>query len=247
MSTSLQPTDGTALALKKPHPSRIGWFRHSSGIFLGALVLMFIAFPFILDLQYGDLIQTMLLGSVLTSAVFAVGGRRKSLIIALSLIVPTIFCKWMNRMWPDVMPAQVFLGLGVGFLGYIIFQLMRFILRAPRVNSEVMCASVSCYLLLGLMWAFLYLIVARSTHGAFVYNAGPVDEHPMDGFTAFYFSFITLCTIGYGDITPASKVVRMLAVMEGITGTFYVAILIARLMSLYMAPAAKVDESAPWE
>ena len=60
----------------------------------------------------------------------------------------------------------------------------------------------------------------------------------MNGFNGFYFSFITLSTVGYGDITPVSKVARMLAAMEAMTGLFYVAILIARLVSLYSAPGS---------
>lgn len=55
----------------------------------------------------------------------------------------------------------------------------------------------------------------------------------MLGSTSFYFSFITLSTVGYGDITPASNVARMLAAAEAITGTLFVAVFIARLVALY--------------
>ncbi|HVI76884.1 MAG TPA: potassium channel family protein, partial [Candidatus Acidoferrum sp.] len=58
----------------------------------------------------------------------------------------------------------------------------------------------------------------------------------MKALNAFYFSFITLSSVGYGDITPATKVTRMLAAMEGITGMLYVAVMIARLVALYSAP-----------
>lgn len=61
----------------------------------------------------------------------------------------------------------------------------------------------------------------------------------MDGFTGFYFSFMTLSTVGYGDITPVSKIARWLAAMEAMTGLLYVAVLIARLVSLYSS--AKSD------
>ena len=63
----------------------------------------------------------------------------------------------------------------------------------------------------------------------------------MNGFNGFYFSFITLRTVGYGDITPASRIARWLAAMEAMTGLLYVAILIARLVSLYSTP--KSDDS----
>ena len=62
----------------------------------------------------------------------------------------------------------------------------------------------------------------------------------MDGFNAFYFSFGTLTTVGFGDITPVSKVARTLAVMEAVTGTFYLAILISRLVGIY-SPTAQTD------
>jgi len=60
----------------------------------------------------------------------------------------------------------------------------------------------------------------------------------MNGFTGFYFSFITLSTVGYGDITPVSRIARWLAAMEAMTGLLYVAVLIARLVSLYSAPGS---------
>jgi voltage-gated potassium channel len=66
----------------------------------------------------------------------------------------------------------------------------------------------------------------------------------MDGFTAFYFSFATLTTVGYGDIAPVSSVARMLAVMEAVTGLFYVAVLISRLVALYSTqPQPKAPET----
>ena len=58
----------------------------------------------------------------------------------------------------------------------------------------------------------------------------------MDGFTALYFSFITLSTVGYGDIAPVSKAARMLAPMESVVGLFYVAVLISRLVAIYSTP-----------
>lgn len=57
----------------------------------------------------------------------------------------------------------------------------------------------------------------------------------LDGFNAFYFSFTTLCTVGYGDITPVSRGAKMMAVLEAITGLFYVAVLISRLVSIHSA------------
>ena len=72
--------------------------------------------------------------------------------------------------------------------------------------------------------------------GAFAFNTTTGTNETMEGFNAFYFSFITLSTVGFGDITPVSKVARMLAATEAMTGLLYVAVLIARLVALYSTP-----------
>ena len=128
----------------------------------------------------------------------------------------------------------------------MIGQFLRFILRAPRVNAEVMYAGISVYLLLGLSWMIAYQLVARIGSAARVclqHRAGAGQS--MDGFTAYYFSFVTLTTVGYGDITPVSNAARALAAMEAMTGTLYVAVLISRLVALYSAhpPADKADKT----
>ena len=95
--------------------------------------------------------------------------------------------------------------------------------------------------MLGLIWTLAYWLVDRLTPGgAFSFNTN-TGEHSINGFTGFYFSFITLSTVGYGDITPVSRFARWLAAMEAMTGLLYVAVLIARLVSLYSTP--KSDDS----
>jgi hypothetical protein len=103
---------------------------------------------------------------------------------------------------------------------------------------EVLCASISAYLMLGLVWTVAYWLVDQLTPGgAFSFNTS-AGTRSMNGFTGFYFSFITLSTVGYGDITPVSRIARWLAAMEAMTGLLYVAVLIARLVSLYSAPGS---------
>ena len=77
------------------------------------------------------------------------------------------------------------------------------------------------------------MLIAYLTPGAFVFTGGFQGESSMEGFNAFYFSFVTLCTVGYGDVTPASNVARMLVVMEIISGLFYMAVLVSRLVAVY--------------
>jgi hypothetical protein len=77
------------------------------------------------------------------------------------------------------------------------------------------------------------------------FNFSLAGDKAMDGFRAFYFSFITLSTVGYGDITPVSGAARMLSSMEAMTGTLYVAIIIARLVALYSVTSTASSEEEP--
>lgn len=219
---------------KSAAPGRIGLHRFSTAEFLIALVLFFVVSPFVELIPGGDLIVDMLMTLVLVMGVLAVGRSHRTLVWAVVLVLPAVAGKWVHHYWRELAPVEFFsLVAGLVFLVFLIWQFLHFILRAARVGSEVMCAGISIYLLLGLLWTFAYLLVARADPNAFAFNAGPASSHSMKGVTAFYFSFVTLTTVGYGDVTPVSNGARVLAVMEAMTGTLYVAVLITRLVALY--------------
>jgi ion channel len=177
-----------------------------------------------------------LLSLVLLSGVLAVASRRRTLIVALVLLIPTIVGRWINHFRPDLVPPAIFLVAGLVLVGFVVGHLLRFVLRAPSVTTEVLCASISAYLMLGLMWTMAYWLVDQLTPGgAFSFNTN-AGARSINGFNGFYFSFITPSTVGYGDITPVSRIAPWLAAMEAMTGLLYVAVLIARLVSLYSAP-----------
>ena len=209
-----------------------GASRYSAATFLCVLLLMFFVSPFVEALPAGDFVETVLMTIVLGSAVLAVGGRRSRLAMAIILMTPALAGKWLNHLRPDLIPESLSAVAGMAFLAFVVVNLFRFILRAPRVDSDVLCAAISAYLLLGLLWALAYILVGSLSPDAFRFTTGPPDSRSMEGFNAFYFSFVTLSTIGFGDIAPVSNVARMLVVMEAITGLFYMAILIARLVSM---------------
>jgi hypothetical protein len=214
--------------------------RFSAVELLIALALLFFFFPFVEEVKGGDIIVSFLLSLVLICAVLAVASAR-TLVIAVLLIIPAVLGRWISHFWPNLVPPAVFLIGGLVVVVFVVVNLLRFILRAPSVSIEVLCASISAYLLLGLLWTMAYWLVDQLTPGgAFSFNTN-AGAQSMNGFNAFYFSFITLSTVGYGDITPVSKIARWLAAMEAVTGLLYVAVLIARLVALYSSP--KSDES----
>lgn len=122
------------------------------------------------------------------------------------------------------------------FVVYVTVSQLRSVLRQRAVTGETICMAVSVYLLMGFSWALLYAIIFQRHPEAF---AGiSTAAHPAEFqhfFPIFgYFSLTTLSTIGFGDITPLTLQARYAAVAEGITGQFYLAILVARLVGLQM-------------
>jgi ion channel len=212
-------------------------FRRLSGIeLLLAITALFVSMPFIETLKAGALIESILFTLVLISAVSAIAERRRTLMIAALLALPALAGRWVNLYRPDILPPEIFLIGGILFVLFVIVNLLRHVLTAASVDGEVLCASVSAYLLLALLWTLCYWLIAELIPGAFAFNASSAGDKSMSGFNGLYFSIITLTTLGYGDITPVAKVARMLAAMEAMTGLLYVAILIARLVAIRATP-----------
>lgn len=213
---------------------RFGVLRHSMAWCLGALVALIVTSPFVQELQNFRSIEAVLVSVVLMTAVLAVGGRRKTFAVAVVLVVPTVVGRWVLHFRADDKSFAFYIACFLVFIGFVVFQFLRLILRTPRVTSEVLCAAVATYIMVGMLWASAYLIVARLNPASF---SGLSPGQPFQGH-ALYFSLITLTTIGYGDIVPVSSAARMLAMMEAIAGTMYVAVLISRLVALYSAAGA---------
>ena len=234
MKEATQPSHST-----KPVLAHFRFRRFSTVQLLIALAIFFIWAPFVEEIEGGELIVSGLFSLVLLAGVVAVADRKGVMVIAIVLAIPAIAGRWINHFRPDLIPPAVFLVAGLILIAFVVGNLLRFVLRAPSVNTEVLCASISAYLMLGLTWTIAYWLVDQLTPGgAFSYNTN-AGTHSINGFTGFYFSFITLSTVGYGDITPVSRIARWLAAMEAMTGLLYVTVLIARLVSLYSTPKSQ--------
>jgi hypothetical protein len=131
------------------------------------------------------------------------------------------------------------------FFVYVTWSQLRSLLKQREVTGETISMSISIYLLLGMSWGLLYIVIFTRHPDAFSFGISPgVSEQHMFPIL-IYFSLTTLSTIGFGDITPLSLQARYAAVAEGITGQFYLAILVARLVGMQMSRAANPSTSAP--
>jgi hypothetical protein len=173
----------------------------------------------------GDVAYALLL----LSGVRALSAR-KSVFVLMPAALLTIAVDLGSWFLP--VPAAWSHGMGLVSLGLLLAVVLGQTLRDGPVTLHRIQGAVAAYLLLGVLWAHAYALTAMLRPGAF---SGPVD--PADGPRAFfYFSFVTLTTVGYGDVLPVHPAARSLANLEAVTGTLYLAILVARLVSLAVAP-----------
>jgi hypothetical protein len=111
---------------------------------------------------------------------------------------------------------------------FAIVTLFRVFAPGP-ITTHRLVGAVSAYLLVGLAFALAYEWLELVRPGSFHAGAGPTEgAYP----TTLYFSFVTLSTVGYGDVTPLSQQARALANLESLVGVLYPAVLIGRLLSM---------------
>lgn len=123
---------------------------------------------------------------------------------------------------PALAPALLG-GAGLAMAAFLVAG----VLAEGRVDAERICAALCVYLLAGIAFGGLFAALEAVAPGSLAGSA------PIDLDDAVYFSFVTLATLGYGDIAPAASAPRALAVLEAVFGQLYLAVLIARLVSLY--------------
>ena len=121
----------------------------------------------------------------------------------------------------------------------LIFFMVSFSTAAKQVlfigdiDSNKIIGSLSLYLLLGLIWTMIYLLLLAMDPSAF---SGVEAANWQQGFSRIaYYSFVTLTTLGYGDILPTNHIAEFFVYMEAIIGVFYMAIIVSSLISLRLS------------
>ena len=168
---------------------------------------------------------------VLLSGLTAITRTRSIIVIGTVLIVLTVAGKWLDREIPGLGLHGFNLLMSVSSLilltGLVIAQVFR---EGPITMYRVL-GAVAVYLLLGVTWGVGYQLLSTVDPNAFTISMR--SPSPLLRESEFlYFSFVTLTTVGYGDITALSPTARSLVMMEALTGQLFPAILIARLVSM---------------
>lgn len=132
-------------------------------------------------------------------------------------------------------PALIVAGAvtGQSFLVLIAFAIVFDIFHSGKVTTDTISGAACLYLLIGLVWGEAYSLLEHLHPGSFHFSLAKPTGHMINSSSFTYFSFITLTTIGYGDIAPVTKYAKLLVIMEAILGQLYIAIFLARIIASY--------------
>src|SRR5258706_1219717 len=201
---------------------------HRCAYLFFALSLLCVTLPLVIGPAQGRLIANVINLAILLSAVAAVGRTKRSFIIATLVGLPVVGFQLLGFVREEPLYLVYSWAFGSGFYCIALVLLLRYVLLPEGMNSDKLYGAAAAYLMLGIVWAYWYGIIQYFYPGAF----SPAGA-PLSLFDLLYFSFAVLTTAGFGDIVPVAAVARGLTMLEQVVGVLYIAILIARLHSMY--------------
>jgi len=227
-----QPSGGHSgsAALRAHYLARIAWLRTSG---MSALLVLLVSVVFILPalIPFGTewhVIIDIAVVLILVSGVVAVIEHRRlatSLAIVSALVLAIRIAEWFTP--HELLPVLRNIS-SLGALLLIAIAVGINVFAPRRAIGDRLVGAIVVYLLLGLIWGVVYAFLG--THSPEAFSGHPDATEGLSGWV--YFSFVTLTTVGYGDITPITRGARQLAMLEALVGQLYPAVIIARLVSL---------------
>jgi len=201
-------------------------------LLLVSLLALMVLEPFLFDYTRLKFLLDIFISIILFTSIYAVSEKRSSTLVAIILALPKFGTIWAQGFITH--PLLTFFDsiFGFIFIGYIIVLILKYIFRQENVTLETIYGAIAVYILIGLVWVFLYNLTELLHPGSFSL-AAVIDAESKK--SLYFFSFVTLTTLGYGDITPVSGPARSLAMLEAIVGQMYIAVLIARLVGIHIS------------
>ena len=114
------------------------------------------------------------------------------------------------------------------FVGEAYFAARQVLLSGKQIDGNLMVGALALYLLIGLIWAMVFLLILAFSPDAF--NGIASADYADNFLTAVYFSFVTMTSLGYGDISPAGPLARVATILSAISGAFYMAVIVASMV-----------------
>jgi voltage-gated potassium channel len=178
----------------------------------------------------GVALQAVLATNVLAAVLGFEPGPRRSVLVVLTMVIVAV------GLAPSSIVDESWSGAAFGLFAAVglvcAAESVRFVMRARSVDAEHVYAALSVYLLAGTFFGIAHWSVEQAWPGSYVENGQPGSILVLSD--AIYFSFVTIASLGYGDILPVSDVARGLATLEAVGGQLYLAALVARLIGAWM-------------
>jgi hypothetical protein len=212
---------------------------------LFVLFLLFFISPF-LESHLADILVSVFLFLLLVAGTSSVTNRKTfrafSVLIAGIAMVTSV----LHQIIPNPALKALWNISAVAYFSLLIYVLLRKVFRDGPVTGDRVRGAIAVYLLVGLTWSFIYHFIALVIPGAFSVPASLTARPGEQEYqaTLSYFSFVTMTTLGYGDVVPVSPVARVFVIIEALIGQLYPATLLARLVSLEIAHRQERQDSS---
>ena len=195
---------------------------------LGSLVLLLVLFPVLDEGLVGRGVLVIVSTAIGLSGAYAASRDRRRLATALLLAMPSLAARWAFVFVGTPAVRGAALVTSIVFYVYTILLILDYVLGTDEVTGDEIYGAVSVYILLGFVWGLAYGLLELVRPGSIRGASGSL--RPGD---FMYFSFMTLMTVGYGDMSPADPIARSLAIVEAMVGVIFIAVLIGRLVGLH--------------
>jgi hypothetical protein len=200
------------------------------GFLLLSMFLMIGLKPFLEDLVRVDLLADIFFSGVLISGVYALSNNPTAFKISCLLVLVIIGLKIVHQALGNV-PGLYLLEITLStlFFTQMLIIIFEHLLVEQNITGDMIMGSACAFVLLGLIWAYIYYLLEIAQPNSF--KAAEQLGDDLGNFV--YYSFVTLTTLGYGDVLAVSKQARGLTILEAVVGQLYLAIMISRLVSLH--------------
>ena len=205
-------------------------------VLLILLLLMLVLTPFLDEFVQTRILMDIFLTTIFIFIIYTIRLKRTQAIIATVLVFPLIVATW-STYFVEIKTISLLTRIfGVLFFAYAAINILRIIVKSEKVTRETIFAAIVAYLLIALMWAFLYMILERVSPGSFSFADKGLWGETMQ---YEYLSFVTITTLGYGDITPLTDQSSALVMMEAVIGQIYLVVLVAWLVGMHVSRRSK--------
>jgi hypothetical protein len=225
---------GQALSpITAPHRPRSIFFGKDRGMvfFLAFLVLTTILLPMVTLSRFGRISLSLCFLLTLNSGALVTIRQPVMKYLVVGLTLMTFAVSLAGELTAHRLPILETL-LRLTCLSVLLVMILKRTLRPGPVTGYRVMGGIAGYLLIGFTWAFAYQLLIQLAPAAIHFENGPTADLSRQPNDLLYFSFITLTTVGYGDVRPIHPVVRSMAVAEALVGQLYLAILIASLVGM---------------